>query len=97
MKNKNKIIILIIIVLIVICAGVVVIILNNKHQEKIDSCKERCSYGLVQKLWMFSYYQQPASEDIVLPEAVKTRMESNITKFFTTQEECIDYCLLKNR
>ena len=85
MKKKNKIIILIISILVLVGGAMVII----GHDANVRQCKELCNYSPGQKTWFYvpSDYTKYWSSSTPPLDA----------KFFPTQQECIDYCLLKEK
>ena len=87
MKNKNKIIIFSIVgvVVIAIIVAIVVVVKSKENKKELIFCNDHCYFIPTSKFWVYKAEQlnwqksSPASTE----------------KSFSTQKECIDYCLLK--
>lgn len=72
---------IVIIIIVVIVGAIVGYVLYNNHQKRVSICKESCSY-------------YPAGKSWGIPSTNKEG-KYIAPKYFETQEQCIDYCLIK--
>lgn len=75
--TKKQVIILSIIVIVVL--AIIGCSQYGKHQKKVSACKGTCNYSPAGKTWS-------------IPSTNKDG-KYIMSKYFETQEQCIDYCL----